>query len=133
MNFEDINKDIRTNIHNSILNKYPMSMPNMKFAIPNPPEPYIRVSIKHGDTNVIGCGAPKYQRSIGVVIVQVFIPEGRGDAGALSIADEVCTVLDNKSFDLVTFQSSRVKEVGVSGGFYQLNVVTSFSSDKITQ
>ena len=133
MNFETINKSIRTHINHSTLGSQKIAFPNIEFTIPDPPSPFIRLSIKHGDTALLGCGLPKYQRSIGVVIMQVFVPEGQGDKLALQIVDEICTVLDNVDISTVRFQSTRVKEVGVAGGFYQLNTLTPFTSDKVTQ
>jgi len=66
----------------------------------------------------------------GVIIHQIFTPPYQGLQSALSIADSVRSVYDgNVSVGGVWFRNTRPQVVGLTGGWFQVNVSVNFEYD----
>ena len=106
----------------------PVAWPNAAFTPPDD-EPWVRLTIKGGDGRQVATTGRRIRRS-GVVIVQVFTPEGEGDAPARSIADEVAAIFEAMTLDGVRFKAASNEVVGAHEGWFQINVEIPFSWDE---
>jgi hypothetical protein len=70
-------------------------------------------------------------RTPGTVVVQIFVPAGRGNGIALAIADEVALMFQRIRLDGMTFRTAYPRRVGPDGKWWQLNVVVPFVYDAI--
>lgn len=103
--------------------------------IPDTTQMWGRATVRHldgGASSLSGAlGKQRYTR-IGLLVVQIFTPTGKG----LSTSDEyVKIVMDafdgKKSPGGVWFRNGRSQEVGPDGAFYQVNVSYTFEYDEI--
>ena len=70
----------------------------------------------------------------GTIIVQVFTKEGKGEADALPLVDQVRTIFQRARFQLgnsgwIRCRTTSAARVGVSDGWYQVNATTPFIRD----
>lgn len=100
-----------------------------------PTEDFIwcRVTIKHSESPQTSFGddtsnAKRYSNE-GTVFVQCFAPVGSGMEAARTIAEIVVKGYRNSRHADVWFRNARMKEVGTSGAFEQINVLTDFTYD----
>ena len=108
-------------------NATPIAYPNVAFSPPEG-EPWVRITVRHGEATLVSLGTAPCFRRRGVAIVQVFATEGEAGAGALQLADQVVSTLQAKLTSGVQLQASAVQEIGPDGrGHYQVNVSTPFS------
>ena len=89
---------------------------------------WCRLTIIPGETTNQTVGATR-QRSVGVIIVQVFTKTGTGSDRARAIADSIKTVFENKSFNGVRTHATSISRIGDSDGYLQINVSTPFYVD----
>jgi len=69
-------------------------------------------------------------RTVGEIVVQVFVESGTGDRVAAQIADDVFDALTYVVVSGVRLMASRVQPIGQDpGGWYQVNVTTPFLYD----
>lgn len=105
----------------------------------NPPaanEPFARVTLRHGRSRQATFG-PKGGRRftrIGLVTVQVFSPLSGG--GGLSFAEDLAIIardaFEGEGTDSgIWFRNARTQEVGLSGSWYQMNMVIEFEYDEL--
>jgi len=103
-------------------------------AKPAADEPYARATVIHGaagQRTMGGAGARRFSRS-GSVIVQVFVPRGRG----LALADQLSKVAVD-AFEAqrtpgdVWFRNVRANEIGGQTTWFQTNVIADFTYDEI--
>ena len=89
---------------------------------------WCRLTIIPGETTNETIGATR-QRSVGVIIVQVFTKSGTGSDRARAIADSIKTGFQNKSFNGVRTHATSISRIGDSDGYLQFNVSTPFYVD----
>lgn len=99
-------------------------------TVPDDEAPWARVTIRHtgGPTRAFGQGRALYS-NIGTLFVQVFTPMGDANQQAYTLGQAVVTAFRNASNEGVSFRDTHLKEVGNSGAFEQINVLTNFSYD----
>lgn len=130
MSFETAANTIRSQFNTEFSNLRPnveIAWPNIAFT-PNSGESWVRLTIQDGDSRQVATVGEKW-RHPGVVIVQVFVPEGTGDGTALAIADDVVSVFQGMTLSGIRFRASSAETVGASDGWYQVNVTTDFEYD----
>lgn len=98
-------------------------------GIPTGQVVWARVTIRHSDgyKNKLGPGANTHSNT-GTVWVQTFTPIGAGTPPGYPVADCVVKAFRNSKSD-VWFRNARMKEVGSSGAFEQINVLADFTYD----
>lgn len=89
-------------------------------------EPWIRVTINHGDSFVSGVGSEPCVRRTGLIAVQVFTAEDRSSRDAHLIADSLAEHLQFYRDGHFETLASSVQRVGPRDGYYQLNISTPF-------
>lgn len=95
---------------------------------------WLRVTINNDDEFQAALTDASLQRytTVGTVVVQIFVPPGTG----LRAADDAAIVAKNafrgtRTPGGVTFENVRSREVGPSGGWFQVNVLATFTYDEV--
>ncbi len=110
--------------------------PNVPGEPPKAQVPWARVTLQHtggGQGSLSGAlGTKKWDRN-GVLIVQVFVPNGEGLSQAYSLAKIVTDAYEGVSSPLrgVWFRNARINEVGPDGEWFQVNALVDFMYDEI--
>lgn len=105
--------------------------PDQADATPSADAPWARVFIRHatGSQRSLGpIGGRRFENK-GVMIIQVMTPAGTGSSGS-SIAEALVNGFRDAQTD-VWFRNTRMREVGASGAFNQINVLTDFTYDEV--
>ena len=103
---------------------------------PATPSPWARITLRHsggGQGSLSGAlGTKRWDRN-GVLIVQVFVPNGEGLSQAYSLAKIVLDAYEGVSSPLrgVWFRNARINEVGPDGEWFQVNALIDFTYDEI--
>jgi len=112
---------------------YDIAWENVTFTPPDR-EPWVRFTIREGEASLpaFGGGSNVY-RHPGVVIVQVFAPDGTGDGTARQIADSIAAIYRGKRLSGVRFfDAPYINVVGTDGAWFQINVYAPFEYDLLT-
>ena len=95
---------------------------------------WCRVTIKHtdGGQTSFGDATSRARRfsNTGTLWVQCFTPVGAGLVLARRAAQLVVTAIRDSKNEDVWFRNARMKEVGTSGAFEQINVLADFTYDQ---
>lgn len=99
-------------------------------------DPWIRLTIKPGDSAQISLGSSPYCRYAGVVTVQVFVRVNTGTVLIRTLAEAVANILRREETlsgesGVISFTIPRLVNVGVENGWFQMNVITNYKRDKI--
>lgn len=107
-----------------------------KESLPPPgTDPWARVVLRHStarQASLSGAlGTQRYERK-GILAIQIFEPPGKGLSGATDLPKIVQDAYEGvRTTNGVWFKDVVVNEVGVSGDFYQTNVIALFEYDEI--
>lgn len=89
-------------------------------------QPFVRLTLVHGDSFTAGIAEQPCVRRVGLVMVQIFTADDQGSREAYQIADSLAELLQyHRDGDLETLAAS-VQRVGSQGGFFQLNLSVPF-------
>jgi hypothetical protein len=96
---------------------------------------WARVILRHSTGNqasLTGCanGEQRWNNQ-GIVFVQIFAPVGDGSSAAYDAAQIVVNAFRDAKGSEVWFRKSRINEIGNSGAFEQINVLSDFTYDEI--
>lgn len=108
--------------------------PNSTLTKPATPASWVRLAILPADAFRADLGEVKTYRHIGLVTVQVFVPENTSDSAAWTLAEAACEVFRGVSeggihYEGLRGEAPRIQTVGVKDGYYQLNVLAPYWSD----
>lgn len=99
-------------------------------------EAYARIVVRHTNSNqsTFGVSGARRFTRFGLVTVQVFAPISQG--GGLTFAENAAIIARDAFEGVGTdsgiwFRNVRIQEIGLSGAWYQMNVVIEFSYDEI--
>lgn len=99
-------------------------------TVPSGEAAWARVTIKHSGGPVRAFGEQRALYSnTGTLWIQIFTPVGGANVTAYALAHKVLIAYRAARNEGVSFRDTRLKEVGVSGAFEQINVLTDFSYD----
>ena len=106
----------------------PVAYDNVETAIEA--GPWIRVTVSPATADPVCLGHDKI-RVEGQIIVQIFVPVGRGSKPAYSLADDVAALLQNRKIGSVLHtRTAEVLRLGDDGlGWYQVNVLIPFYTE----
>lgn len=98
------------------------------------PQSWARVHVQHGPafqaTLPNQTGQSLYERQ-GLFTVQIFVPSGNGVGPAYDLAKIVTDAFQGTSTPrAVWFRRARIREIGQSGTWFQLNVLVEFTYDE---
>ena len=130
MSFESTANTIRSRFNT----QFSSSRPNVEIAWenvhfePNNGKPWVRFTITEGESFQSAI-TPEF-RHPGVIIVQVFTPDGQGDGEARAIADDVVSAFQGVTDAGIIYRAGSVNVIGADGnGWYQINVSIPFQYD----
>lgn len=95
--------------------------------------PWARVTVRHATGRQSSFGNAQTRRKFtqtGTLWVQVFAPTGDGLVTAYALAQTVVNAYRTAQ-GTVWYRNSRMQEVGSSGAFEQINVLTDFTYDDV--
>lgn len=105
---------------------------NVDFTIPDDESAWVRCSVQHNGSNFVSFGPNRRTRRLGIVFIQIFVPENSETLIASQLTDNVVDVFETNSLGGVVFESPDVREAGVTRGWYQVNISVPFYFDDIT-
>lgn len=84
----------------------PVKYPNIPWVDPDPPEPWVAISISNASSEQASLGGDPVLRFAGLVFVTVHVPAGEGTKEARSLADYVAGIFSRAQIENV--QSGRL-------------------------
>jgi len=104
----------------------PFVFDNENLTPPNPNNDWVRVVVRHaggGQESLGDVGRRKFNRRASV-FVQCFTPENKGRAAADVLVTAARNIFEGKTLlpESIHFTDSDVREIGVSKGYYQMNM-----------
>lgn len=96
---------------------------------------FVRLSIRHADSEQAAMGATKVTRTTGSVIVQVFVKAGTGIKRLSELSDKVRQVMQYSNIlgehFVIQFRAATPVDIGQQNGssFYQVNVTIPYYFD----
>lgn len=134
MSYETVRKEIQAYFANNFdgVTSDKIAWDNVSFT-PEEGEAWVRFSVQNNLSNFISIGGPSVKvRKLGIIFVQVFVPQGQGTLLADQIVDKVSNTLEAEQLTSgFTLQETSVQNVGNNNGWYQVNVSTPFYYDEI--
>lgn len=131
-------------LYNAITNRFstevtvPTGMlieyPNQEPIDPAPGVKFSRVTILPGDSNRVSLGGgTNVDRTLGVAIIQIFIPKDIGVQSALEFADHVASKFRAVTAAGVRYRTPSVQNIGTTNvsPHFQVNVVCPFQKDEL--
>jgi len=109
-----------------------VAYPNMAFT-PTPGTAWVRVTVvpdPHSQQAAIG--GTRLWRNRGLVIVQVFTPQGAGDEAALALGDSVTTAMRGVTISGLRLKATGLLRVGNDQQWLQYNAETPYEYDDVT-
>jgi hypothetical protein len=100
-----------------------------------PASTWVRFNASHVDGYQATMGSPGSNmfRREGLIVAQVFQPQGQGSKDARAKADLIADVFIGVQNSGITYYDVTIKEIGNDGaGWYQINVLIKFRYDRIT-
>lgn len=97
--------------------------------------PWVRFNILHASGYQATMGNPSGNRfeRIGIITVQIFVPQGNNAVTATEIATTILKLYEGVENSGILYSNAYAKEVGNDGrGWYQINVLTEFKYSEIT-
>jgi len=106
---------------------------NVKFKQPTSGS-WVRLTIRNGDARQASIANSPLNRYIGVIVVDVFVPEDTGTATARQLAESAAAVFRNVQFSVtgsgtITTRVPTIFPVGVQNGWLQLSMSVAFYRD----
>ena len=95
--------------------------------------PWAKVRLQHtngGQSSLSGeSGSRRFSRR-GIVAISIFVPVGGGQTEAYELAQMVANAYEDARLD-VWFRNTRIREMGASGAFEQMDVLSDFHYDEV--
>ena len=118
-------------------NGAPLYYDNKDAQRPAKPAMFGRATVRHtfGERASLGAAGSnsKVNRRYGDVYLQIFVPQGSGQTQARTMADAVAFALEDAPSSIgVRLRDTQINELGADGTYWQINVVTGFSYDRIS-
>jgi len=98
-------------------------------------EPYVACFIRDGEGHQISLGTVALRRWSGLIIIQIFVQQDKGTTLAKTYADTVAAIFDRAEFSTgnsgpIRCRIPSITEVGVTNGWFQVNVTIPFIRDR---
>ena len=116
------------------------AQPTIKVKLPNDVKTitddlWADAAVSPGDTKNISTGngtGNKRIRTVGIVQICVMAKPDGGSGPAMGLADVIAGIMQNwKSGNLRT-RAATIQRLGLSGGWYQVNVIVPYQSDRFS-
>jgi hypothetical protein len=110
----------------------PLYYDNQDAERPRVPATFGRAVVRHFDGTQISLGDRSMKRRYGAIFVQVFVPQGSGQAEIRNLSDELMFALEDARPSTVRLTDVQINELGADGTYFQVNVVANFSYDRVS-
>lgn len=124
-----------SNIAQRLVSQLAIGHPTIKLLMPNDvrevnEERWCYLTVKPGDTQQVSMGGASNRfRTVGVVTVGIMLKPDKGPGDALNLADDISGYLRNWKSGNLRLRAPTVQDLGLSGGWYQVNVIVPYQSD----
>jgi hypothetical protein len=136
MGFEIVRSAIESRLDTNWGSTTDIAWENVRFEATQD-EYWIRPTILEGEAEQITLESTPLYRTIGLLTIGVFAPEGEGTAQARTHADSLAAIFRGAKFSGLTFWTptitragTGVTQTGANNGWFQLNVDTPFYYDE---
>jgi hypothetical protein len=133
MNYETAIAAMRSYFDAEWNNATPVAYDDVPFTIPQN-ETWVRFNISHADGYQASIGSPasnRFRRE-GLIVAQVFQPQGQASKDARQKADLIVSAFLGVENSGIHYYDVQVREIGNDGaGYYQINVLIYFRYDHI--
>jgi len=110
----------------------PLYYDNQDEVRPETPDTFGRVTVRHFDGRQISIGPVSMKRRFGSLFVQMFTPQGTGQYDLRNLSDQMMFALEDANPAISRLTNVHVNELAGDGVYYQINVVASFSYDRVS-
>ena len=114
-------------------NNWPVAWGDLPATPPSNDTAWARVRLQHtngGQSTLCGeSGSRRFARR-GIVTISIFVPVGGGQTKAYELAQMVANAYEDARLD-VWFRNTRIREMGASGAFEQVDVLSDFHYDEV--
>jgi len=134
MGSASINTELRTHYNSWSDKPATTEFPNTLFTPPNPPAFWARFTVLLGEEYRMDIGTGPTgatYRVPGVLIVQLFYPQNQGNGNILLKADSLAHKFRNWCGTTITCEAVTIEEIGITEGYFQVNVTVPFRQDSI--
>jgi len=100
---------------------------NVPFA-PDNAAPWVRLNILNGESGPRNVNDGK--RHLGVIVLQIFVPQNTGTATARTYADSLATIFEDAQFSGILCGVASIETIGNTGTWYQINVTVGYWRDE---
>ena len=112
---------------------HPVAWGDLPATPPSTDTPWARVKLLHtggGNGSLAGdSGCRRFKRT-GILTISIFAPVGSGLTQPYALAQKVSNAYEDARLD-VWFRNTRIREMGASGAFEQVDVLTEFFYDEV--
>ena len=94
---------------------------------------WIRLTVLTGGSfqNGFHGGGVNQYRTVGEIVLSIFIPVGGGTSEGDKLADKAVSILRGAHFDNIVCKTPSLNNIGITGEWYQINLNTPFTIDEI--
>ena len=114
-------------------NNWPVAWGDLPATPPSEDIAWAKVRLQHtngGQSSLSGeSGSRRFARR-GIVAISIFVPVGGGQTKAYELAQMVANAYEDARLD-VWFRNTRIREMGASGAFEQVDVLSDFHYDEV--
>ena len=115
----------------------PFYYDNQDATRPSTPSLFGRAVLRHnfGERASLGSAGSgsKVNRRYGDLYIQIFVPQGDGQYTARTLADAMALAFEDADNSIgLRLQDTSINELGADGTYWQINVVTSFTYDRVS-
>lgn len=110
-------------------NRTPVAFDNNRF-VPPASGAWVRLTIIPGDSFNASLGI-NHVRNVGIISLQIFVPEDSGTRQARQLADQAAVILENQRFNGISTRAASLVRAGESGSYLQFNLNAPYYRDVI--
>ena len=104
---------------------------NVPFKTPSDSTSWVRLRIFEENVTRLNIGNPGTHRVSGLIVVEIFVPQGRGTQTVRGYADTIAAVFRDQQFSGITCREATPRSVGEYEGWWQYNVSVPFYWDGV--
>ena len=132
MSFADERKAIESRLA-AAWTTTPIRYENVPFGATS--SPYVALFVIDGEGQQISLGTPALRRWVGIIMIQVFVPQDTGTQLAKGYADTIGAIFDRAQFSsgnsgTIRCRVPSIQSIGIQNGWHQINVSIPFIRDK---
>jgi len=93
---------------------------------------WVRFFVMEDESNQMDMGSTLLRyRNGGMAVIYIFVPQNTGTQAAKGLADTASAIFRGVTSDEIIFRAPSIKTIGISGAWYQINVLVPYEWDLI--